>query len=80
MANSADPDETLCSIASHLGLHCLLRLVYPNTYGKYHSPVIMLWLEYMEFFFYWEFLGQVNTIKVMYSQSVIVKKQFSLVL
>ena len=25
MANSADPDETLCSVASHLGLHCLLK-------------------------------------------------------
>ena len=30
MANSVDPD----SAASHLGLHCLLWPVYPNTYGK----------------------------------------------
>ena len=35
MANSVDPDETLHSAASHLGLHCLLRPVCPNTYGKY---------------------------------------------
>ena len=34
MANSVDPDETPRSAASHLGLHCLLRPVYPNTYGK----------------------------------------------
>ena len=24
-----------CSVASHLGLHCLLKPVYPNKYGKY---------------------------------------------
>ena len=35
MANSADPDETPRSAASHLGLHCLLRPVCPNTWGKY---------------------------------------------
>ena len=35
MANSVDPDETLRSAASHLGLYCLLRPVCPNTYGKY---------------------------------------------
>ena len=38
MANSVDPDETPRSAASHLGLHfvhCLLRPVCPNTYGKY---------------------------------------------
>ena len=34
MANSVDPDETPHSAASHLGLHCLLRPVGPNTYGK----------------------------------------------
>ena len=38
MANSVDPDETPRSAASHLGLHCLLRLVSLNTYGKYGSP------------------------------------------
>ena len=31
-ANNVDPDETPHSAASHLGLHCLLRPVYPNTY------------------------------------------------
>ena len=35
MANSVDPDETPRSAASHLGLHCLLRPVCTNTYGKY---------------------------------------------
>ena len=32
--NSVDPDEMLHSVASHLGLHYLLRPVFPNTYGK----------------------------------------------
>ena len=35
VANSVDSDETLCSVASHLGLYCSLRPVCPNTYGKY---------------------------------------------
>ena len=35
MANSIDPDETPRSVVSHLGLHCLLRHVCPNTNGKY---------------------------------------------
>ena len=35
MANSADPDQTSCSAASDLGLHWLLRPVYPNTQSKY---------------------------------------------
>ena len=34
MANSVDPDETLHSAASHLGLHYLLRPLGPNTYSK----------------------------------------------
>ena len=34
MENSVDLDETPRSAASHLGLHCLLRLVCPNTYGN----------------------------------------------
>ena len=37
VANSVDPDETPHDAASHLGLHCLLRSVCPNTYGKYDS-------------------------------------------
>ena len=45
MANSVDPDETRRSVASHLGLHCLLRPVGPNTYGKVkhsksHAPTV----------------------------------------
>ena len=39
VANSVDPDETPHCVASHLGLHCLLRLVCPNTYGKYMQTV-----------------------------------------
>ena len=35
VANSIDPDEMPHSAASHLGLHCLLRRVCPNTYSKY---------------------------------------------
>ena len=42
MANSVDPDETPCSAASHLGLHCLLRPVCPNTYSKYGINVIVI--------------------------------------
>ena len=34
VANSVDSDEMPHSAASHLGLHCLLRPVCPNTYGK----------------------------------------------
>ena len=40
VANSVDPDETPRSAASHLGLHCFLRPVYPNTYGKYGKRAI----------------------------------------
>ena len=39
VANSVDPDEMPCSAASHLGLHCLLRPVCPNTYCKYDTTV-----------------------------------------
>ena len=31
VANSVDPDQMLHSAASDQGLHCLLRLVFPNT-------------------------------------------------
>ena len=34
VVNSVDPDEMPLSAASHLGLHCLLRPVCLNTYGK----------------------------------------------
>ena len=37
VANSADPDEMPHSVASHLGLHCLLTPVCPNTYSKYST-------------------------------------------
>ena len=35
MANSVDPDQMPHSVASDLGLHCLLRPVYPNTKARY---------------------------------------------
>ena len=35
VANSVDPDQTPRSAASALGLHCLLRPVFPNTQSKY---------------------------------------------
>ena len=44
MANIVDPDEMLHSVISPLSLHSLLRLICPNTCGKYrmtlgnHSP------------------------------------------
>ena len=31
VANSVDPDQMQHSVASDLGLHCLLRHVFPNT-------------------------------------------------
>ena len=37
MANSVDPDQMPHSVASDLGLHCLLRPVCPNTKDKYNS-------------------------------------------
>ena len=40
VAISVDPDEMLHSAASHLGLHCLLRPVCPNTYGKYGITLV----------------------------------------
>ena len=35
MANRIDPDQMLHSVASDLGLHCLQRLICPNTLGYY---------------------------------------------
>ena len=35
VANSIEPDEMLCSAASNLGLHVLLRPVCLKTYSKY---------------------------------------------
>ena len=34
VANNVDPDEMPRFVMSHLGLHCLLRHVCPNTYRK----------------------------------------------
>ena len=35
MANNVDTDQKLHSVASALGLHCLLRYDCPNTQGYY---------------------------------------------
>ena len=35
VAHSVDPDQTPHSAASDLGLHCLLRLICPNTKDHY---------------------------------------------
>ena len=43
--NSVDPDEILHSEAAHLGLHCLFRPVYLNTYGKYGTSLIFLYVK-----------------------------------
>ena len=36
MANSADPDQMLHSAVSDLGILCLPRPAFPNTYSKYY--------------------------------------------
>ena len=41
VANSVDPDQTPQSAASEMGLHCLLRPVCPNTWGKYDIQVFV---------------------------------------
>ena len=52
MTNSVDPDQTLCSVAYDLGLHCLLMPVWPNTSGYYSitSPIIQYILTDNSFF------------------------------
>ena len=35
MTNSVNPDQMLHSAASDLGVHCLQRLICPNTEGYY---------------------------------------------
>ena len=39
VANCANPDQTPRSAASHLGLRCLLRPVFPNISGKYDNLI-----------------------------------------
>ena len=45
VANSVDPDETSRSVASHLGLYCLLRPVCPNIYGKYGNTTKYVFMK-----------------------------------
>ena len=42
MANTVDPDQTPHSVASDLGLHCLLRPVCPYFEGYYSSKKVSL--------------------------------------
>ena len=39
VANSVDPHQTPRFAASDLGLHCLLRLIFPNYEGRAKSSV-----------------------------------------
>ena len=41
ISDSVDPDQLPHSVASDLGLHCLLRLVCPNTWEKYDKSVLI---------------------------------------
>ena len=34
MANSVDPDQMPYSVPSDLGLHCLLKTVFPKTWSR----------------------------------------------
>ena len=69
MANSVDPDETLRSAVSHLGLHCLLRPVRPNTYGKY-GMLFFLCVCVCVFLFVLRFYGIVNPMGSCRARSV----------
>ena len=40
MANSVVSDQTLCSVLSDLGVHCLLRPNFPNILGKLCSIIL----------------------------------------
>ena len=56
VAVSVDPDETPYSVVSQLGLHCLLRPVCRNTYGKYYKTffkqkVMFFWVFFFCCFF-----------------------------
>ena len=39
VANSVAPDQMPHSVASDLGLHCLLRPVFPTTSSKYSTLI-----------------------------------------
>ena len=43
MANNVDPDQMPHSVASDLGLHCLLRLSCPNTLGNYGTNFVWIY-------------------------------------
>ena len=45
VANSLDPDKTPHSKGSYLGLHCLLRLVCPNTFKEYMVEYFLLFFN-----------------------------------
>ena len=45
VANSVDPDETPRSAASHLGLYCLHRHIFPITYGTNQLILKRMYIE-----------------------------------
>ena len=42
MANNVDPDQMPQNVASDLGLHCLLKPLCLNTYGKFGTDFYFL--------------------------------------
>ena len=66
MANSVDPDETprstvthlgqkTASHQGHLGQHYLLRLVFPNKYGRLGRSILIIKTVVFFFFFFFFF-------------------------
>ena len=45
VANTVDPDQTPRSAAFDLGLLCLLKPVFPNTYSKYGDLTLEIILD-----------------------------------
>ena len=70
VANSVDPDETPHHVASHLGLHCLLRPVCQNTYNKYVVCSVHRQLTYA-----WS-LGQIITPFMLWFQYCVTLVRF----
>ena len=67
MANRVDSDETPRSAASHLGLHCLLRPVCPNAYGKYGAYLYRTGVNHTSF----EVLACINGLAVTFRVEVV---------
>ena len=61
MANNVDPDQMPHSVASDLGLHCLLRPVCPNIYG-YHGNFNLVQVFSQEMPYLDKILGHFNSL------------------